>query len=164
MENSHVASYKGCCSDNHSNNSSFRREQRKSCCYSNRRDHKGCNCHCHKKEYCREKRFVKECICIDWSVPHNSTQTVYTANRMGGLSASGFISYECGSSAFVTVRFLLGDRPVEEITVYKDSSVAFAVSRFNRIEVLCPPASVPVDPDCPDVCEGELCIKPKYFV
>ena len=146
------------------------REQGESCCYSNYRDH--CDYHSDKKEHCncekpvdrKDKKFVKECICIDWSVPHSRTQTVYIAKRVGDLSASGFISYDCGSPAFITVTFLLGDDEVEKINVFRDSSVAFAVSRFNRIKIKCSAESSSVDTDCPDACEGELCIKPRFFV
>lgn len=166
-----------CCYSNNRDHSDcdchcHRKNQKASDYQSYQKDNDHCDCHSDKKEHydCekpvdrKDKKFVKECICIDWSVPHNRTQTVYIAKRIGDLSASGFISYDCGSPAFITVTFLLGDHEVEEINVFRDSSVAFEVSRFNRIKIKCSAESSSVDTDCPDSCEGELCIKPRFFV
>jgi hypothetical protein len=121
-------------------------------------------CKCKEKE-CKEKEckpvvsVVKECISIEFTVPHGKEQTVFSTNN--NIIASGFISYDCGDARFITVRFYDGPNEVgNSIQVFQDSSVAFNLSGFNRISVTCPsnaPGTIPgFGDDCPGVCEGAI--------
>jgi hypothetical protein len=130
---------------------------------------KDCECKCKEKE-CKEKEckekdckpvvsVVKECISIEFTVPHGKEQTVFSTNN--NIIASGFISYDCGDARFITVRFYEGQYEVgNSIQVFQDSSVAFNLSGFNRISVTCPsnaPGTIPgFGDDCPGVCDGAI--------
>lgn len=140
----------------------------KSCCRN-----KDCDCACHKKHRkscdCLERkcqcdqRLVKDCVCGEWSVLHGRTQTVFQTDGFKHIFTSGFISYDCGSSDLVIVRFLLGNKQVgSSIKIFEESSVAFSLTRFDRITVECPT----LDQGCPgeDACEGEICIISRFPV
>jgi hypothetical protein len=120
---------------------------------------KECDCKCKEKECKPVVSVVKECISIEFTVPHGREQTVFTSD--GNIIASGFISYDCGDARFITVRFYDGPNEVgNSIQVFQDSSVAFNLSGFNRISVTCPANAPGVIPgfgdDCPGVCDGAI--------
>lgn len=128
--------------------------------------HKGCQkkCHCHERKcHCNQNiKLLKDCVCVEWSVPPGRTQTVFQTGRFRRIFASGFVSFDCrdsnlvGDSDSVIVRFFLGsDQIGPSIRVFEESSVAFNYTRFDRITVECPATNVV----SPDVCEGEICIK-----
>lgn len=115
-------------------------------------------CHSHHK-------LVKSCICVDWSVPNGETQTIYQMEGIKQIFASGFIQFDCGNSEFVNARFFLENKQIgETIKVFEDSSFAFNFTKFDRITVECPSFTGTSDPDCPDACEGELCIVIRHQV
>lgn len=116
-------------------------------------------CKCKEKECKPVVSVVKECISIEFTVPHGKEQTVFSSNN--NIIASGFISYDCGDARFITVRFYDGQYEVgNSIQVFQDSSVAFNLSGFNRISVTCPsnaPGTIPgFGDDCPGVCDGAI--------
>ena len=57
---------------------------------------------------------MKDCISIDWSVPHGETQTVFHMEGIKQIFVSGFIQYDFGSPEYVKVRFFLGNKQVGE--------------------------------------------------
>lgn len=136
-------------------------------CFSHKKK-KDCDCDCDcKKHDCRcHKKMVKDCVCAEWSVPHGETQTVFQSGGFEHIFASGFISFDCGSPDFVLVRFFLGNTMVGDvIKVFKDSSVVFTFTKFDRITVECPPGfDGNHDSDCPNACEGEICIIVRHHV
>jgi hypothetical protein len=136
-----------------------------------KKDHdcgKKCDCKdkdCKAKECKHVPDFVKDCICLEFSVPHGREQTIFTTNGLESIIASGFISYDCGDANFITVRFFNGSVQVgNSIQVFQDSSVAFSQSEFTRITVSCPAVTTtPSDlSDCPGVCDGEICLNIRY--
>jgi hypothetical protein len=147
--------HRGCCYD------CYRKEYGGYDSHYNMKDHRPCS----KHDSCRNKKLVKDWISVDWSVPNGNTQTVYYSHSIDELVASGFISYDCGSSDYIIVNFFLGDREVEEpIRIYRDSNVAFTANGFNCIRIHCPQNNETLDSECPDTCEGEISIIPRYFV
>jgi hypothetical protein len=133
----------------------------KDCCHEEKFD-----CICHKKprkhcncpsEKCKcDQKLLKDCVCVEWSVLSGRTQTVFQTGGFKRIFASGFVSFDCGSSDSVIVRFYLGSNQVgPSIRVFEESSVAFSYTRFDRITVECPTTNmVPLE-----ACEGEICIK-----
>lgn len=132
---------------------------------------KGCNdvsfnCLCHKKlqrgcdcpeRKCRcDQKLVKDCVCVEWSVQPGRTQTVFQTGGYRNIFASGFVSFDFGSSDSVIVRFFLGSNQIgSSVRVFEESSVAFSYTRFDRITV-----EYPVTDTVPlEVGEGEICIK-----
>ncbi|WP_374724060.1 S-Ena type endospore appendage [Calidifontibacillus erzurumensis] len=108
-----------------------------------------------------DKKFLKDCICAEWSVPIGQTQTVFQTEGLKKIFASGFVSFDNGQVPFITVTFFLDNNQVgDPIRVFNNSSVVFTYTKFNRITVSCPN----VDSDDPDLheCEGEICITSRY--
>jgi hypothetical protein len=123
------------------------------------KDCKECECKCKEKECKPAVSVVKECISIEFTVPHGKEQTVFSSNN--NIIASGFISYDCGDARFITVRFYDGMHEIgDSIQVFQDSSVAFNLSGFNRITTTCPanaPGTIPgFGDDCPGTCDGAI--------
>jgi hypothetical protein len=136
-----------------------------------KKDHdctKKCDCKdkdCKEKECKHVPEIVKDCICLEFSVPHGREQTIFTSNGLDKIIASGFISYDCGEANFITVRFFNENVQVgNSIQVFQDSSVAFSQSEFDRITVTCPTVigTSPEFSDCPDSCDGEICLNIRY--
>lgn len=124
-----------------------------------------CDCPKQKKDCPCPLQLVKDCVCVEWSVPHGETQTVFQTGGFDPFFASGFVSFDCGSPDFIRVRFFLGNNLVGEvIRVFEDSSVAFTFTEFDRITVECPGFTGTPDPDCPTACEGEICITSRFPV
>lgn len=133
----------------------------KSCCQDEKFD---CICHkkprkdcdCLGKECHCDQKLVKDCVCVEWSVPSGEAQTVFQTGGFKRIFASGFISFDCGSSDSVIVKFFLGGTQIgSSIRIFEESSVAFSFTRFDRITVECPATDILP----PDACEGEICIK-----
>jgi len=125
--------------------------------------------HCWDKDGKRSKELIKECICNEWSVPHGKTQTVFLSEGFEQIFAAGFVTYDSGNAPHITVRFFDGDDQIgPDLRVFQDSSASFTATEFNRITVSCPNVydydEVSWDEDCPEACEGEICIKAKFPV
>ncbi len=129
------------------------------------------DCICHKKKQkdfdCPEtkspceQKWVKDCVCVEWSVQPGRTQTVFQTGGLKHIFASGFISVDCGSSDLVIVRFFLGNKQVcSSIKIFEESSVAFSFTRFDSITIECPPC----DLGNQEACEGEVCISTRFPV
>src|SRR5690625_1017983 len=103
------------------------------------------DCRCNKrKQNDRTFTLIKDCICAEWSIPPGQIQTIYQSSGYRSLYASGFISIDDNNDSldFVIVRFFLGDMEVgTSMKVFNDSSVAFSLTRFNRITVECTQSS-----------------------
>jgi len=151
MERCKKRSPKNCCVDSH-----FQCISHKKCKKEN--DHE-CRC---------DVQLVKDCICCEWSVPEGESQTVFQTGGFEQIFGSGFISYDCGEGAFVTVQFFLNGMQVgSDINVFRDSCVTFSFTRFDRIVVTCqaaPAVATGNNDECPDACEGEICITTRYPV
>lgn len=110
---------------------------------------------CNKKK-CRvgERKLIKDCVCVEWSIPSKESQTVFQATNQDYLLASGFVSFESGSE-FIMVRFFEGGVEVgTPIVVFENSSVAFSLTYFDQITVECRnTGTAPTE-----ACEGELCL------
>lgn len=120
-----------------------------------------------KKHVCKcDLQIIKDCTCVEWSVPNGETQTVFQTANFDPFFASGFVSFDCGTPEFVRVRFFLGDELVGEVVrVFEDSSFAFTLTRFDRITVESPFTTATPDPDCPTTgAEGEICITSRFPV
>lgn len=121
-------------------------------CYKKRQRNCGCSerrCHCNQK-------MVKDCVCVEWSVQPGRTQTVFQTGGYRNIFASGFVSFDAGSSDSVIVRFFLGSNQIgSSVRVFEESSFAFSYTRFDRITV-----EYPIIDTIPlEVGEGEICIK-----
>lgn len=130
---------------------------------------KECKCECKDKECKPKVEFFKECISVEFTVPHGKEQTVFKSNGFENISASGFVSYDCGDARYITVRFYNGASEIgNSVQVFQDSSVAFSLNGFNRISVTCPsnvPGTIPdFGSDCPGVCEGQINLSLRFQV
>jgi hypothetical protein len=129
--------------------------------------HNKCKDDCKKDCKC-DIQLVKDCVCCEWSVPEGQTQTVFQTGGFEQIFGTGFISFDCGMGDFVIVRFFLGNTQVgSDITVFEDSCVTFTFTRFDRITVTCqaiPGFMKGKHDDCPDTCEGEICITTRFPV
>jgi hypothetical protein len=106
---------------------------------------------------------MKDCICIEFTVPRGKEQTIFTTEGIEGLFASGFISYDCGHAKYITVRFYDGHNQVGNgIQVFHDSSIGFTQASFNRISVTSPSSLTRStdsdDIECLNTSEGEICL------
>lgn len=119
------------------------------CCYDGKLNcpEKKCNC---------DQKLIKDCVCVEWSVPYEETQTVFQSGGFGRIFASGYITFDAGSSDFVIVRFFLGTSQVgSAMSIFKESGTAFSFTEFDSITVEHPATGVvPLNPS-----EGEICIK-----
>lgn len=123
-------------------------------CSCHRRPKRNCDCP-ERKGHCDQK-MLKDCICVEWSVQPGRTQTVFQAGGLRNIFASGFVSFDAGSSGSVIVKFFLGNDQIgPSVRVFEESSVAFSYTRFDRITVEYP-TTVPIPQE---VGEGEICIK-----
>lgn len=124
------------------------------------------DCLCHKRpvsdcdctgEKCNcDQKMVKDCVCVEWSVQPGGTQTVFQTGGFRNILASGFVSFDFGSSDSVIVRFFLGANQIgPSIRVFEESSVAFSYTRFDRITV----EYLVTNPVPQESAEGEVCIK-----
>lgn len=115
---------------------------------------------CHDEKCSCNRKLVKDCICAEWSVPPTQTQTIFQSSGHEHIFASGFVRLDDGNSDFVTVRFYLNGIEIGmPINVFKDSSVAFSLTRFDRVTVECAG-----NPDTPEMCEGEICMNTRVPV
>jgi|GEM_PF-6670725 len=128
-----------------------------------------CNCHKNNKAHCDcsqgkcrcNQILVKDCVCVEWSVPHGETQTVFQTGGFREIFASGFVSFDCSGSDYIIARFFLGNQQVgEAIRIFEESSVAFSFTRFDRITVECPA----ICEDLSVFCEGDVCITTRFPV
>lgn len=111
---------------------------------------------CPERKCSCELQLIKDCVCVEWSVPLGRTQTVFQAGGLRRIFASGFVSFDSGSSDSVIVRFFWGNNQIgSSIRVFEESSVAFSFAGFDRITVEYPANGVGPS----DVSEGEICIK-----
>lgn len=123
------------------------------------------SCSHKKKKKDKGLELIKDCICVEWTVPNGETQTVFQTANFDPFFASGFVSFDCGSLDFVRVRFFLGNDLVGEVVrVFEDSSFAFTLTEFDRITVESPSFTGTPDPDCPTASEGEICITARFPV
>lgn len=123
----------------------------------------GCRNHCCKGKFdvperkCHcDQKLIKDCVCVEWSVPYGRTQTVFQAGGDRRIFSSGFVTFDAGNLDSVIVRFFLGSQQIgSSIRVFEESSTAFSFTGFDRITVEYPAISVgPLI-----VSEGEICIK-----
>lgn len=122
-------------------------------CMCRKRPHE--NCRCRDRECKCSQKLAKDCVCVEWSVLNGETQTVFQTGGFRHIFASGFIGYDSGRSDSVIVRFFYENNQVgSAIRVFRDSSVAFSFTRFDRITVQC----LTTGGDVTDVCEGDICI------
>lgn len=140
---------KGCCGNEGIN------------CFCNKGHSKKCDC-LELKCQCKQ-RLIKDCVCAEWSVPQGRVQTIFQTEEFKHIFSSGFISFDCGGSDLVVVRFLLRNKQIgPSIKIYEESSVAFSLTKFDRITVEC------ASPDCgcsdEYACEGEICIKSRFLM
>lgn len=119
--------------------------------------HHDCCCNCKQED--RSKELVKDCVCVEWSVPSSNIQTIYKVGGFESLLATGFIRFDYGGADFITVKFFLNNKQIgSSLNIFKESSVAFNFTRFDQITVECSGG------DPTHLCEGEICINSKYFV
>lgn len=129
-----------CCKTSHSVHSPCLCQKR---CHGNNCSNRGCRC---------QRKLIKDCICIEWSVPQANTQTVFQTQGYNNIYVAGFISFDYGSSDWIIVRFFNGNEQVGTSRVFKNSSSAFSLTRFDRITIECAASSVvPLER-----CEGEI--------
>ncbi|MBO1001192.1 S-Ena type endospore appendage [Pseudogracilibacillus auburnensis] len=125
------------------------------CCHDKRCHELRCHCTCRKKDHCdHHQKLLKDCICAEWTIPSGQSQTVFQTSGHRQIFASGFITLQDSHSDYVTARFFLDGYEVgAPIRVFKDSSVAFSLTKFDRITVECANAN-----DVEERCEGEICL------
>ncbi len=119
------------------------------------------NFNCHKNQCSHNSKLVKDCICAEWSIPALQTQTIFHSSGHEHIFATGFVRFDDGDSDFVTVKFYLDGREIGlPINVFKDSSVAFSLTRFDRITIECSGDANLSE----EVCEGEICLNTRVPV
>ena len=118
------------------------------------------NYNCHRNQCSRHSKLIKDCICAEWSIPPSQTQTIFQSSGHEHIFATGFVRFDDGDSDYVTVRFFLNGSEIGlPINVFRDSSVAFSLTRFDRVTVECLS-----DGDLSEVCEGEICLNTRIAV
>ncbi|MDX8046784.1 S-Ena type endospore appendage [Gracilibacillus sp. S3-1-1] len=117
-----------------------------------------CNCGSDNGGATAECHFVKDQICVGWSVPQGISQDIYNTSGLD-IVASGYLAYDEGASDFVTFSFYNGGDLVSgPLTVYEGSSIAFTSINFTRIEVTVPTGAEG------DLSSGQICITPRYQI
>lgn len=121
----------------------------KSCCHVGKPNCPERNCNC-------DQKLIKDCVCVEWTVPYGESQTIFQSGGFRRIFASGFVTFDAGNSDLVIVRFFLGSQLVGSVVrVFEESGTAFSFTGFDRITVEYPATNVvPPNPS-----EGEICIK-----
>lgn len=128
----------------------------------------GCRSRCSDGKFdCSERKcrcaqkLIKDCVCVEWSIPNGRTQTIFQSGGFRRIFASGFVTFDAGLSDSVLVRFFLGNQQIgSSIRVFEESSTAFSFTGFDRITVEYPTTN----PGPVIASEGEICIKTRMPV
>lgn len=84
---------------------------------------------------CDPKRsFAQNCVELLWFVHDTEVTLLYTTNEV--VSASGTISSDVGSTHQVQAQFLFRQVVVESIVLTGGQTVAFAITGFDRIQIV----------------------------
>ncbi|WP_374724058.1 S-Ena type endospore appendage [Calidifontibacillus erzurumensis] len=116
-----------------------------------------------------KKSFMKDRICCEWIVPKGEIQTVFQTAGFKEIYAAGCISYDCGKKPFIIVKFFINHCQVgDEIKVFKDSSVAFNFTKFNKIMISSPENSISdysckCENDFQSDYKGKMCIQTRFL-
>ncbi|WJE14187.1 hypothetical protein QRD89_10655 [Halobacillus sp. ACCC02827] len=102
--------------------------------------------------------FVKDKVCVGWSMPQGVNQDIYVTSGVNVFS-SGFVAYDSGAAEFISVTFYNdGTQVGTSLIVYAGGSVSFTATNFTRIEVTVP------DSEEGDISSGLVCLTPRYQV